>query len=438
MSFCGSASARGLDDARADGQRQYCDRSVGDESIIGMALTRAQQIPEFDILCSALRANPDLDQIADALNRDVDWGDLLSLAAAHAVRPRLIHAFQKLNWIGMPAGIKESLIDFLKLHTAHSLFIAAELIRVTDELSQRAIPFATFKGPSLAAGLYGDLSCREYEDVDLIVEEQQIAKTEAVLGLLGYRAALGSSVFRNAFLAYQRQFAFVRENPSLTVDLHWGFNASYVPFPISQVEIWSNLEEVNIGGRRVPTLGREDLALFLVGHGTKEGWRRLGWVGDFAMFIEKNSDLDWDHLLARAQQRRCGRSLLLGCQLAAELLGSRTKFDLNKVAENTGQPLLTVQTVLRRLRSGIPPHGLNRNLGDLELCENWLQKARAVGMLLITRTVGDYTSMPLPRLLWRVYHVTRPFRLAGNAIANFGSKGSGQRGRELPSRSPEL
>ena len=34
---------------------------------------------------------------------------------------------------------------------------------------------------------------------------------------------------------------------------------------------------------------RNEMALFLAGHGTKEGWRCLGWVGDFAMFIEKHT-----------------------------------------------------------------------------------------------------------------------------------------------------
>ena len=87
----------------------------------------------------------------------------------------------------------------------------------------------------------------------------------------------------------------------------------------------------------VPTLGRANLALLLAGHGAKEGWRCLGWVGDFAMFIEKHPDLDWSNLLERAQRRGCGRSLLVGCQLAAQLLGTRVDADLLELAENNVQ-----------------------------------------------------------------------------------------------------
>jgi len=361
----------------------------------------------------------------------------LSLAAAHSVRPQLIHAFRKLDWVGVPAETKRSLLDFLRLHKARSLLVAGELIRVSDELSQNAIRFATFKGPSLAAGLYGDLSLRECNDIDLVVEEQQIARAEAVLVSLGYRPVLGSSAFRAAFLSYQKQYMFVREQ-NLAIDLHWDFTGTAVPFPVASAEIWSTLEQVNIGSRVVPTLGRADLALFLAGHGAKEGWRCLGWVSDFTMFMEKHSDLDWRNLLDRARRRGCGRSVLVGCQLAAQLLGARVDADLLGLAENDVQVRLAAEALVRRIRNGHPVPASDHELGDLELCENWQQKARAIGKVLITRTVSDYVSMPLPRPLWRIYHLTRPFRLTSKIITNLGSIGSEERRRKLLSRIPRV
>ena len=175
-----------------------------------MSLSPAQGSAEFGVLCSVARVKPNYNQIATAVKGNIDWTVLLSLAAAHSVRPQLISAFQKLDWIGTPAETKRSLSDFLLLHKARCLLVASELIRVSDEFSQRAIPFATFKGPSLAAGLYGDLSLRECNDIDLIVDQQQVVRAEAVLGSLGYRSDLGSSGFRSAFLSYQKQFLFVQ------------------------------------------------------------------------------------------------------------------------------------------------------------------------------------------------------------------------------------
>jgi Uncharacterised nucleotidyltransferase len=402
--------------------------------------TAKRRVPaEFDVLCLVAQVKPNYTRIATALrrNRGIDWAKLLNLAAAHSVRPQLMHALWKLDWVGVPAEIKRSLLDFQLCHKARSLLVAGELIRINDAFAQRAIRFATFKGPSLAAGLYGDLSLRECNDIDLIVGEQQLVKAEAVLGSLGYRSVLGRAAFRDAFLSYQKQFMFVQQNnPSLVIDLHWDFVGTSVPFPISSAEIWSSLEQANIGGRVVPTLGRADLALLLAGHGAKEGWRCLSWVCDFATYIEKHPDLDWGNLLDRARRRGCGQSLLVGWQLAAQLLGIRVDAHFLRLAENNMQARLASETLVRRIGKGFPVLASEQEPGALELCENRMQKARAIGRLLITRTVGDYVSMPLPRPLWRIYHLTRPFRLASKVITKSGAMMSSRRCEKLLSRIP--
>jgi hypothetical protein len=39
--------------------------------------------------------------------------------------------------------------------------------------------------------------------------------------------------------------------------------------------------------------------------------------------------------------------------------------------------------------------------------------------LLAIRTVGDYKAMPLPKSLWGIYYLIRPFRLASKAAHRF-------------------
>jgi hypothetical protein len=404
----------------------------------GFPVAKRHTSAEFDLLCFAAQVTPDYQRIASALKDSIDWAVLLSLAAAHAMRLPLINALWKLDWIGVPAETKRSLLDFLQLHKAHSLLIARELIHISDELSRRTIRFATFKGASLAVGLYGDLSLREFNDIDLIVEEEQIERTEAVLGSLGYRPVLGGSVFRGTFLSYQKQFAFVHErNPNLAIDLHWDFVGTLVPFPISSAEVWNNLDELHLGGQVVPTLGRADLGLLLAGHGAKEGWRRLSWVGDFARFIENNRDVDWRTLLHRARQRGTGRSLLVGWLLAKQLFGALVDAELLELAESNVQARRVADALVQRIRGEHPLPVSQGEFGEPDLRENWLQRTQAIGNLFMTRTIGDYISMPLPRRLWWIYHFTRPFRLAGNAFSNRRSSLSLEERDKLLSRIPQ-
>jgi hypothetical protein len=154
------------------------------------------------------------------------------------------------------------------------------------------------------------------------------------------------------------------------------------------------------------------------------------------MFIEKYPDLDWGNLLDRARRRGCSRSLLVGWQLAARLLGTRVDADLLGLAENKVQARLAAEALVHRIRNGYPVPASGRELSELEVCENWLQRACAIGNFLITRTIGDYVSMPLPRPLWRVYHLTRPFRLASKIIMSPGS--IKERCKRMLSRVPQV
>lgn len=397
------------------------------------ALGAARQASvEFDLLCQVTRVKPDYDQLENTLRNDIDWTILSSLAAAHSVTVRLVQVLGKSDWVCVPAEAKQSLLAFVQLHKVHSLKLASELMRVSYELSQRGIRFATFKGPSLAVWLYGDLSLREFNDIDLIIDQDQVVNAERVLSSLGYRPIHGCAGFRKAFLSYQRQYMFVKDgNESLALDLHWDFVGMYRPFTISSKEIWSNLDQLRMGGLTVPTLGRADLGLLLAGHGAKEGWRCLGWVADFAMYIEKNPDLDWRTLLDRARRRGSSRSLLVGWQLATQLLGARLDAQLLKLAEHNLPARAAAEALMLRIRNGYPAPASVSAFGEPELHENWRQRARSLVSFIVTRTVSDYVSMPLPRSLWRIYHLTRPFRLAWTLVRTVPTNPTRQAWREM-------
>jgi hypothetical protein len=101
--------------------------------------------------------------------------------------------------------------------------------------------------------------------------------------------------------------------------LHWQFSGYGVVFPLRAAEVWPKLIEAPIAGRTVPSLAHDDLALFLAAHGTKEGWRRMLWLCDFAEFLRRFQDLDWIAILERAARSHSSRQLLLAIELAATM-----------------------------------------------------------------------------------------------------------------------
>lgn len=383
---------------------------------------------EFDLLCAAAKPCPDLEGARRLLGGPIDLPVVLDLARDHYVRPQLLATMSALAWEGVSTECKTALEEFRRSHVLRMLYLAEELSRIAEVFACRGIAFAAFKGAALAIDLYGDIAHREYADIDLIVAPGQMAAAETALESLGYMSDQGDRAFRRMFRAYQRQYAFTRADIDATVDLHWDFTAARLPFPLRVEELWSDLKFVTIGARAIPTLSDANVALLLAGHGTKEGWRSLGWLCDFAAFAHRRPGLDWLALYERARGRGCGDTLLLAYALATELLDMTVPCELAGTLAGNRRVGRLAAAIAARLRAG-PARTDRRHLMDLDLCDHARNRITVAIGLVLTPTPGDYHAWPLPQALWPLYYILRPVRLARWAITSLPPP-SLRRGRE--------
>lgn len=374
--------------------------------------------PEFEFLCSIARPRPDLETARRVLGGGVDNGALFALAARHGVRPQLAAGLSKLDdEASIPAAMREQIEAFRRLHLVRSLTIAGELASVASSLADAGIAFAAFKGPVLALQLYGDIAHREYADIDLLVQAARAEAAERVLASLGYGNRQGNRAFRKAFLWHQRQVELTRPGFDSSVDLHWHFTADPLPFPLEPDEVWSTLSRVTIGGRSVPALAGEELALLLAGHGTKEGWQNLVWVCDFAMLAASSPQLDWSRIFDRAQRRGSGTSVLLAFLMAGRLLDTpmpaviATELKRRRDLARVGEQLVFGMT------SALEEGAKRPHLQDALLCDRQRDRVWAGVKLTLMPTPGDHEAMKLPPALWPLYWLTRPFRLVRKALS---------------------
>ncbi|MGD9657919.1 MAG: nucleotidyltransferase family protein [Methylocystis sp.] len=370
--------------------------------------------PEFAFLCALVRPHPDHRRALELAGDGLNWAHVERLSTAHGVRPHLLRALNAYPGAGEFSELTIALQRFWRGHAARNLYAAGEIGRIANCFDQRGIDFAAFKGVALAQTLYGDISWREFNDIDIIVRPAYLDAAQSALESCGYRAAQGSGrEWRRAFLGYQRQYMFMRADSTLAVDLHWDFFPHDFAFPLKTSEIWRRLDHVSIAARMIPTLDDETLAIYLIGHGAKEGWKSLGWVCDFADFYMRRPHIDWvalSHRLDRGGRER----LLVGLQLATKLLGVCVREELLNGAGSDAKIGSQYALALRRLASAAAqkePHA-EFSFAGLELCLGLKERARALWLLAATRTVSDYNAIPLPQPLWRLYHLIRPFRLA--------------------------
>lgn len=370
---------------------------------------------EFQLLLYCARSRPDAQGIRELVERDVNWQALVGLAQQHSVRPILLQSLKSVCWDAIPQTTKLELEQFSRANVQKNLLFTRELLRIFDLFQQNRIPTATFKGPVLALSVYGGLALREFSDLDLLVRESDLCKAENVLAACGYQADFPDKDYRSAFVSYQGQLAFRHGKTGISIDLHWRLSSKGVAFPIQSTEIWPRLEQVKIAGRTVSTLPRDDLVLFLAAHGTKEGWSSLGWVCDFAQLLRNAHDIDWAAIIERAQRSYSSRMLLLAILLASTLLDAPAPAHLvDKARSSSRVRALAKKARLTMLRTG-PQGEVGEFLNGLNTHDRLWHRLWPIATLLTTRTVGDYRAMPLPKSLWGIYYLTRPFRLAGKA-----------------------
>lgn len=372
---------------------------------------------EFQLLLYCARSQLDAEPIRDLVNGGPDWQTLLELAKQHGVRPMLRKGLKWVCWDAVPQTTQLELERFNRANLQKNLFLTGELFRLLRVFQQNAIAIAAFKGPVLAESLYGDLSLREFSDLDVMVHQADLCKAEDILIDCGYVAQFPDRDYRSTFVSYQGQYAFCHSQAGIFcgVDLHWQLSSKGVAFPVQSAEVWSKLRQVAIAGRTVLTLADDDLVLFLAAHGTKEGWRRLIWVSDFAELLRRCQGLDWAEVLDRAHRSHSSRSLLLAIDLASTLLDAPAPANLiNKARNNSAVRALSEKARLRML-STTPQGELSDFLNSLNTHDLLRHRLWPVVTLLTTRTVGDYQAMPLPKSLWGTYYLIRPFRLACKA-----------------------
>ena len=366
---------------------------------------------EFQLLLYCATSQPDAGRIKKIVQEGISWQALLELAQQHGVRPILRQTLKSVCWDSVPQTFQRELEHFYRANVQTSLLFTGELFRLLSLFQQNGIPLVAFKGPILAESVYGDLALREFSDLDIIVHDADVSKAEDILTAWGYQADFPDRDYRSAFLSYQGQYAFRNKQTGFSVDLHWRLSGKGELFALSTEKIWSRLEQVTMCGRTVLTFAHDDLALFLAAHGTKEGWKALKWVCDFAELLRKDQNVDWLALIDRAEKSNSCRPFLLATFLASTLLDAPAPQELiDKARNNTAVRALAEMTQRRMLRT-TPEGEFRQFLNGLNTRDRFRHRLWPVATLLTTRTVGDYQAMPLPKALWGLYYVTRPFRL---------------------------
>ncbi|MDD5129969.1 MAG: nucleotidyltransferase family protein [Candidatus Omnitrophica bacterium] len=231
------------------------------------------------------------------------------------------HLFFKKNNLKLPGEVE----NYLRNNFYANIFYAENLKNafwdVTIALKEKNINSVPLKGMSLINTLYKNRPGRQSSDIDILIEETDLAAAEDVMLSLGYKKDLhgfSQSYWRN----HQYHFVYTKESQSsypVTVEVHWAldYRRSYKQLPL----LWQRIQNHAISGQApLAYLSREDELFSLALH-----LRHFGKilciknVCDIAILLnEYKNSMDWDYVLKECRRSRIGSTLFF-CLTQAKL-----------------------------------------------------------------------------------------------------------------------
>lgn len=354
-------------------------------------------------------------RLTELLSLKIDWEELINKAYAHRLTPLLWFHLKNFRE-KIPALIQQRLETLYQENLRRSFFQTGELIKLCKLFEANDIPVIPYKGPALAAQLYGDISLREFADLDLLIRWNDVHKARQLL--LGHGFQMAVEIPDEKLSLYSRSECdqvFINKETGIYLELHWAITPPYFCFPLTTEELLNQSVDVTLVGKKVKGLQAEELLLVLCINGTKEIWRRLEWLCGIAELIRQNQQMNWRRVQTEAKKYKSERMLFLLLYLARELFDVTLPEDINKKIDNDkaipSLANMAIESLFQKERSF---SRTKMHLFRLRARENFFVRVHYCALRLTTPTYKDITAIRFPRSLFFLYYLVRPLRLIFN------------------------
>ena len=275
---------------------------------------------EFLVWCARTDVPDELkERIRQRAQGPFNWVVVLALAWRHGVSPLLYRNLSTICSDLVPSDTMTQLRQKVQAGALLNRALAEELVLLCEAFAAQGVPVMPIKGATLAASAYGDVTLRDFSDLDLLIPERSAAEAQTVLLARGYERKGPSSQSGSTDHEEGPYHVFIKKRTLFRVDLQWVMAHDHFAFRLDRPEFWQRQMAVSFGGKTVQGLMPEDLLIVLCVHGSKHAWEQLKWVCDVAELLRAYDRLDWDQIFSSASMWRCRRLLIMGVSLAHRL-----------------------------------------------------------------------------------------------------------------------
>ena len=351
---------------------------------------------------------------------ELDWPSLPALAQAHGLLP-VVHERLLETSAVVPGAIRDHVREAVAQNARQALWLTQLLFDVSDLFRRHGIQAIPYKGPVLAQRLYGNVSARQYSDIDILVDATEVPRARALLEKAGFITDLQlSKREEQAYIAVGYEYTFHSlKNPNV-LEVQWRVLPRYWAVDFETENFFQRLQHVDMGGKSMPTLGNEDLLLVLCAHAAKHAWSKLSWIRDVAE-LSQAPDLDWERVLREAERLGIQRIVCTPFRLPKELLHTPVPPAVQRMIDTDPAGKRMADQTCRNLQAGAEPdlESLAYFRCMTQLRERRLDRLRFWWRLATTPGAGEWSLLRLPDFLFPLYRSVRVARLGARLMRSW-------------------
>ena len=301
------------------------------------------------VFCARTRMDHELrEKIIELLHEDLDWDYLTQRAFQHKLMPLLYWNLKELPEY-IPQKVLKSLKENFNRNAKKNLLMLGELLKLLNLFEEQGLNIIPYKGPLLAIYAYKNLVLREFDDLDIFVNQNDVLNVKEMLISNGYNPQFLLEGFKERrFINSQREYKFNNPETNISLEIHWQFQG--VSFSLSDDPLFlgdpENVEIVKISNKEISSLSPENMLLILCIHASGHYWDRLSWICDVSELIQ-SYEINWEYILEKADKLGIKRLILINLCLAVDLLDLNLPNTIHKHLKSTTIQYLTFKVKKR-------------------------------------------------------------------------------------------
>ena len=336
---------------------------------------------------------------------------IISMSSRHGILPLIYKTLKKLH--EDHPDTPSNLLNELKVQYLHiaqkNILMSAELLRIMKLFQENGIKALAFKGPTLSEMAYGDITLRQYGDLDILTKKEDLRKINALLRNEGYTHLFSlTAIQESMWIKHMHDIGFYQPKKGIHLEIHWSFLDEDYPIPLPLKRFWEEHQDIKLNGHTITTFSNENLLMYLCIHGSKHLWERIEWIKDIDLLIQ-NRKIDWETFIKITEKSGFEPMIYLGLSLTVLLfhtpLPEERKREIFKYQHSNS----TSQFILESWES--PKSTFQNTKGMLTLFPSTRTKILYLHKVIFKPSRNEYLFMDLPKGLYWVYYLVRPYLL---------------------------